>query len=565
MTNFVPVNVLPVNNARKTSTATNYQAFLADEKRASVFFMQLAVRDRTDANQIFTPPAPINALPVNVTRNSGTYRPSSEVKIFSSRNWIGRPDDPIKPNTAPLRRLIAAFRIKRTTPYWPTEDNRIQTTVANATLDNSRRDLDYLGYSKSIEATVAPIHHGPLDGPFSDAQLIARPLVFGVETQGDELRVDFTTQASLFSNVDLQTAYYSGAGGLGGDVGLTGTLKPFVVGTVFNMLPVLILSDYLIYQVHSGRVSGIGPVWEGGLEIPFDADYETLDALAAADIPSGYYATCKTYGLFRLSQSPTKKITCSVRGDATAGSYVQDSGAILIRVITQIAKTPTSLLSLSSFSKLSKQPIGWYNERKEYTVEQFINAILAPENGVLGQSRTGLISIIKHRPLDETTAPRSFRIRPTQIRIRELQTPPIKKEKLYYGWNWSPFTSEDDFAEAVPESERVRFRAQALTISATSGQISALRKDAVEIEKITWFAEESETAAQQQANADMEIYGRSRVGYEIEFGRKGFGIKDGEVIEIVCDRFGFENGKKVVAVDFDESAKGETVTVGVIS
>ena len=563
--NFGHVNEFEVNSTDSLDTASDYAAFLADKKRAAVFFMELTVRDRTESGEIFIPSEPVNVLAVNETEGEGAYSPTSETRFLSSRHWIGRPDDPIKPNSAPSRRLVAAFRVRRTTPYFPTEENRIQVIVANATLDNLRRDLDDLVYEKAIDATQAPIHHGPLDGPFSDAKLIAQPTIKGVETAGDDLRIQFSPPASQFATIQLQSAKYTGKGGLGGDVELKDTLKPFVFGYAFNMPATLIDKQSLVYQVHSRRINGIDAVYEGALEIPFMQDYPTYESLLAATITAGHYATCRLFGVFRLASAPTKRITASVFGDATAGSYVFNSGSILLRALTLLAGTPTSRLALSTFSKLSKAEIGWYNERKEYTLDQFINAILKPENAVLGEMRNGLLGIIKHRPVEEQPARKTIRIRPTQIEGKILQPSPIKKETLFYGWNWSPFTSEDEFVEDVLESDRGRFRDQALQIRATSGLISALRDDAVEAEKITWWSETSIAAVQDQANVDMELFGRARIPFEIQLGREGFEIRDGEVFELVVDRFGFGDGKKVVALNFDEAARGETVTLEVMA
>lgn len=565
MTNFGPVNVLAINTSRRTTTASDYARFLLDKNREGVFFMELTDRSRTDQGPLYTPPAAINTLPVNVTGDASQFQPVSETTLFSSRNWTGKPDDPLRPNRAARRRLLSAFRIRRTTPYFPSEDNRIVTTVANTTLDNEKRDLDKYVFERSLEASAAPLYHGPLDGSFGDMVKLAQPTIKGVETAGDELRLQFTNTATLFSNIPLQSAIYNGNGGLGGDPELRDTLMPFVVGSVFNMPPTLINSLLIIYQAHSGRVAGIGPVWEGANPIPFDRDYESYEALVAADIPAGHYATCRLHGLLRLSQPPTKKITCSVRGDATAGLYLQTSGSIILRALQLIGKRSTGDLSISTFSRLSIFPMGWYNERKDYSLAQFINLLLAPENAALGQTRTGRIGVIKHQPLETATPRRTLRIRPTQINAKVTQPSPISKQSVYYKWNWSPFTSDDEFSAAVPEVDRDQFRNQGLIASSTSARVSALRDDAVPSTKISWWTEAAAIEAQNQADIDVQLYGRSRLLYDVNVGREGFGIEDGEIVRIITPRFGFDEGRNVAAIVFDESAKGEQVTMEVVA
>lgn len=566
MTNFGPVNTLAVNTWKRTSTATDYLAFLADDKREEIFFMDLTFRDRNELNPLFTHPAGNNVLPVNVTRASSLFHPTEEQYFFSSKNWIGKPADPIRANAAPFRRLKAAFRIRRTTPYFLNEESRIQTTIASATLDNSNGDLSILALEKTTEGYRAPIWHGPLDGAFDKAQRLVQPKVKGVETSGDDLIVQFTTESSQFANTPLQAAKYDGSGGINGDPALKDTLKPLVFGSVFNMEPLLIYAALLIYQVNGGPIAGIGPVLEGGAPLIFQQDYPSFEALAAATIPTGYYATCLSLGVFRLGFPPIHKLTCSVRGDATGGLYRQDGGAILLHVLTTLSGRPTSTFNISSFSQLSKAEIAWYNERKDYTVEDFINIILKPENAVLGDTTTGLIGIIKHRPVALQTPTKTLTIRAKQLETRLLDVVPLASQTVLYGKNWSPY-AETDFDAGLSEAERAPLRELFLETKGSSGLVSAFTGiTSINATKESWFAYAEIAAAQNQANDDAQMYGRSVIGLTIKgLGREAFGIKDGETVNVICPKFGFDAGRKVVVVGVDQSAKGETVDLEVIA
>lgn len=565
MTNFGPLNTLAINTARQTSTATAYTEFLADEKREAVFFLDLRYRSRNELDPLDTPPAGHNVLPINVTRASPLFTPDDDQMFFSSKNWIGKPDDPLRPNWAPKRRLIAAFRVRRSTPYFPNEESRIQTTIANATLSNPDGDLDFLGVEQTTEGYRAPIWHGPVDGDFGQMQRIVQPLVRGVETSGEELIIQFGTAATSFSNLSLQRSRFDGTGGINGDPALSGTLKPLVFGSVFNIEPTLIYAAQLIYMVNSGPVSGIGPVWDGGAEIPFDQDYPTFEALAAATILPGHYATCRIAGCFRLQFPAFHALRCSVRGDVSGGVYRQDAGKILLHVLTTLTGRPTSLFNISSFGQLSKAPIGWYNERRDYTVEDFINLILRPENAVLGETVTGLIGIIKHRPPRNQAALRILRPRPSQVDVRLLDYIPYASQTVRYGRNWAPLAGSD-FAAGVGDVARQPFRDEWLTVKDTSGLISGFAnvasQDGV---KDTWWARDQREAAQNQANDDIQMFGRATVGLTIRaLSREAFGFRDGEVINLIVNKFGFENGRNVVVLGVDQSARGEVVDLEVV-
>lgn len=565
MTNFAPLNGLAINTARRTSTQTAYTGFLADEKQDPVFFLDLTYRSRNELDTLQTPPAGHNVLPINVTRASPLFTPDGGQMFFSSKNWIGRPDDPLRPNHAPKRRLVAAFRVRRSTPYFPNEESRIQTTIANATLTNPDGDLDFLAIEQTTEGYRAPIWHGPLDGDFGQMQRLVQPTVRGVETNGDELVIQFGTQATIFANLALQRSRFDGTGGINGDLALKGTLKPMLFGSVFNMEPMTLYAAQLIHMVNAGPVSGIGPVWDGGAEIPFDQDFPTFEALAAATIAPGHYATCRIAGCFRLQIPPFRKLTCSVRGDVSGGVYRQDTGTILLHVLTTLSGRQTSLFNISSFGQLSKAPIGFYNERRDYTVEDFINLLLRPENAVLGETQTGLIGIIKHRPPRTQSALRVLRPRASQVDSRLLDYIPYASQTVRYGRNWAPL-AESDFASGVGDIARQPFRDQWQTVRDTSGLISGFSNVASqEGVKDTFWARDESAAAQTQANEDIQMFGRATVGLTIRgLGREAFGIRDGEVVNLVVNKFGFENGRNVVVVGVDQSAKGEVVDLEVI-
>lgn len=566
MTNFGPVNTLVVNTTRRSTTSSEYIDFLYDEKRESVFFLDFTYRDRVENAPLTTRPNVVNTIPVNVIRTMDQFTAPESRLFFSSKNWIGRPDDPIRPNTAPKRRLKAAFRIRRTTPYFPADESRIQVTIASATIENVDNEFDFLAFQKTGEGYRAPIWHGPLDGSFDKAQRLIQPKVATVETSGEDLTIQFQTESSQFSTLNLQRARYDGSGGINGDPGLKDTLKPLVFGSVFTMDPVLIYAAQLIYQVNSGPVSGIGPILEGGAPLTFYQDFPSFEALAEATVPPGQYATCLLFGCFKLGLSPIHKLTCSVRGDATGGVYRQDAGAILFHVLTTIAGRQTSLFDISSFSTLSKAEIGWYNERKEYTIEDFINIILKPENAVLGDRSTGRIGVIKHRPLADQAASKILTVRPAQLEVRNPSFVPYASQTVLYGKNWSPY-AETDFDAGLPEEDRAPLRDQYRKAKASSGFISAFTGiSSVNSTKESWFATAQGAAAQNQANDDVRMYGRSTIGLTIKgLKRSAFDIRDGEVISLVCPKFGFDNGRNVVVVGVDESAKGELVDLEVVA
>ncbi len=566
MSNFGPIGGLAINTARRAQTRTAYTDFLSDTNQEAVFFLELTYRSRNELDPLSTPPAGHNVLPINVTRASPLFTPRDGSMLFSSKNWVGKPTDTARPNSAPRRRLIEAFRVRRTTPYFPSDESRIQTTIASATLANPNGDLDFLAIENTTEGYRAPIWHGPLDGDFGVMGLLVQPLVRGVETNGEELVVQFGTGASSFSTLFMQRNRFDGSGGINGDPELKGAIKPLIFGSVYHMEPVSIYAAALIFMVNSGPIAGIGPVWDGGSPIPFDRDYETFEGLAAAVIPPGHYATCLAAGCLRLRNAPLHALRCSVRGSLIGGLYLQDAGQILLHTVTTLAAKPSSLYNISSFGQLSKAPIGWFNEQREYTIEDFINEVLRPENAALGESADGRIGVIKHRPPRTQSAARVVRVRPAQVEVRLLSYTPYASQTVRYGKNWAPL-SDADFAEGISEEDRPQFRDPWESARDTSGLISGFSNVAsVDSVKETLFARGESAAAQLQANQDIQMFGRATVGLSIKgLGRKALQYRDGEVIQLIVDKFGFENGRNVVIISVDQAARGEVVDLEVVA
>lgn len=566
MQNFGPVNTLAINTTKRTTAQTDYSRFVDDDNQRAIFFMDLPFRSRTEVDPLTTGPKTVNTIPVNVIPNTDNLIPNTEDLFFSSKNWVGRPDDPIRPNRAPRRRLVAAFRVRRTTPYFPDEQSRIQVAIANATLQNDDRWLDFLAFEKTSEGFRAPIWHGPLDGPFSFAQRLIQPKVAGIETTGDELVIQFSSETSKFASLPLQRARYDGTGGINGDPELAGSLRPLVFGSVFNMEPTPMFRAALIYQVNSGPTAGIGPVWDGGSEVPFDRDFPNLESLAAATIAPGHYATCRSLGLFRMQLAPLHRLTCSVRGDAPGGVYLLDAGSVLFHVLTVIAGQPTSLLNVTSFFQLSKQEIGWYNERRDYTIEDFVNILLRPENAVLGETTTGLIGVIRHRPPSLQSATKTLRVRPSQVEARRTGFTPLKAQTVLYGRNWTVM-GDGDFAAGVGAVSQEPFRRQWFEERATSGLVSAFSNlDSQETRKETWWTGAQQAEARRQAAEDVTMFGRSTIALTVRgLGRRGFSIRDGEVVNLVTDKFGFNDGRNVVVTGIDLGARNEQVDLEVVA
>ena len=548
MTNFGPVNTLAVNTAGRSQIEDAYDIFALDSKRESVFFLELPIRRKGDVDTLNPGTAPINTLPVNVTRNSADFLPTTEILFFSSRNWVGRPDDPLKRNTAPHRRLSNAFRLTRRTPFSNEASRRIQFSVSTTTLDNKDRAFDFLIDDSIATGFKATFYHGDRNFQFNQMRRIAQPKTTSIEG-GEEISIQFSNDASSLIE-PLQSIKFAGTGGLEGTPDMAGELKPFFYGEPYHMEATLTDPSLNLYVVSSEPVNGFITVWDGGIELTYDRDYPTLEALAAATIAPGTYATCNAFAAFRLGAAPVSVVCCTPR------STILSSREAALDALSKRAGRPLSDLNIPSFSNLSASKIGWYNERQEITVETFLTRILSVENGFLYDDSFGRLAIGRHlAPENVSTPARTIRLRKEQIVGAKVDFSFVSTQNCGYGKVWRTL-SENEFNGAVPESVRQRLRIQFLFIDPrVSGVTQALRENSVTATKNTFWTEDEEQAAVDQADNDISLFGRERVAYKLEdIGKEGIIMEDGEPFVLVAPVFGFENGKTVIPLQFDQTA-----------
>jgi len=109
-----------------------------------------------------------------------------------------------------------------------------------------------------------------------------------------------------------------------GDEDLKGKTKPRLFGKVFNITPVLLRSDNLVFGCN-WKFNGLREsvvvfesIRDGGAELILDitdsagGDYESTASMDAYQPSTGEYVTCTAEGTFKLGSSPVYGVTCDV-------------------------------------------------------------------------------------------------------------------------------------------------------------------------------------------------------------------------------------------------------------
>lgn len=228
------------------------------------------------------------------------------------------------------------------------------------------------GADFSTFATVAKFTAAGLVGDLRTKNLRLRPLSWRLEM------------------AELHGQRFAGTGGIEGDATLAGRLKPYAVGYVFNVTPVLINATSLILQVSFSSITAVTAVRDGGSALAFAADYATYAPLAAATVPAGQYATCLALGLIRLGSAPVYGITADVQGDNdTVASVVGPStrSGVVRRIVNALGSVRLTddqidFASLQAFENRESVDVGWYwDGSQELSKAQALTEVLS---GCLG-------------------------------------------------------------------------------------------------------------------------------------------------------------------------------------
>lgn len=241
------------------------------------------------------------------------------------------------------------------------------------------------------EGAAIELRRGVPGTPYRTWGTIARLTAAGLVGDIQSKRLRLRDLSWLLQAAELHGDRYGGTGGADGDATLAGILKPYAVGYVFNLTPVMINATALIGQVSRSSVAAISAIYDGRAPLTPGADYPTYPALAAAAAAPGSYATCLAQGLYRLGSTPVYGITCDVVGDAdTIGSLPGPTsrGRIVRRIATGLGTVRFSdseqidCTAFQDFENKQPAPVGFYwDGRSEISKAAAIAEVMA---GVCG-------------------------------------------------------------------------------------------------------------------------------------------------------------------------------------
>ncbi len=283
------------------------------------------------------------------------YGGATSVLRYADRHFISGGAD-LPPWTEWDGRVVAAT-VQRAVRLSP---DQIGDDVHSATVDLTDPDqavADALD-AAAIDGRPARLLIGPRSGPY--ARFV--PVWVGLADAGSgrrEVTSVTMTDATWHLDDPVQPRRYAGTGGVQGGPEVAGRLKPLAFGVVRNVEGVPVDPAGEIEHWHDGRLLAVDAVYDQGLALPLDGavgdggDVPDYDALVAASVAYGHYATCLAEGLTKRGSPAAGVVTADLRGDVVDGAYVDAIPAIGLRLLVRRSSLPATHLHALSFERLA--------------------------------------------------------------------------------------------------------------------------------------------------------------------------------------------------------------------
>lgn len=199
-------------------------------------------------------------------------------------------------------------------------------------------------------------------------------------------------------NADVLNLTYAGTGEAEGGSDLANRVKPLALGWPRNVEPVLIDAVNSVYQFSAyGPIEAVETLYEraSAFAAPV-ANYADFDALVAADINPGEWATCLAEGLIRLGAPAYGVITGDIKGHAITGTAPRGAGAI-VEMLADIAGVDSALIASAALTAMDGE--GATNSDVVLTDQvKFLEAarrLVLPCNWQVVITNAGVLTVLK--------------------------------------------------------------------------------------------------------------------------------------------------------------------------
>lgn len=521
---------------------------------------------------------PIADGPLTEARNAQVTLTTTITRRYATRTFVTRATD--SPSQQVIRgRIAEGLRLERqlTTADGGQFGALLETRFGELQLNNADGSLDDLSTRFAADGRHIRLRIGGIEMDSLGRETVQSYASFATvytATAGawtsahDVLRLPITDMTRRLRG-PMQTSAYAGTGGIEGTVEITGLTRPLMFGRVFNATVQLVDPTILTYQLHSGRISLISAVYDAGVAIPFDTNYTTYAALAAATVPAGEYASSVETGYIKLGIAPIGAVTVDARGhiDLLTGNYNEATASLIRTILRDFGglTTATELDQASFDAAVALQPadIGFFLPAGDQSTVIEVVELIAFAAGMFIGDRSGKMNIQRLDPPSTTTVHWAFDDRDIlENGIEQLSLPylvPWKSWGVGYGVNWTK-QIDRDLATSVTQTRRGFLKLERRYAYVQSTNIALFHATSAGAPlRDTFFADAA--VAEAEAARLMALYGYGRAMYEVRVKNALFSVHVGQTVQITYNRWNMAGGKRFVVVGVADDADKVTTSL----
>jgi hypothetical protein len=373
-------------------------------------------------------------------------------------------------------------------------------------------------------------------------------------------------------NTSITESTMDGLGDLSTTEDLSTTMRPIILGEVYNISPKLIQPGNLKYCLHGGTIEDIIEIRDNAVPLYTTGIgwyYNTIPPTGVIDL---------TESSFSLVSQPAGTITCSVQGDKrsinlTSGaletSYVNNVPSIIALILTQygtvdskITSADIDLLNFASVAIDRYQAVGIYITSREniLTICSGLAASIGAQLLTDLEGKVQLLTLGIYNTLGVTISSiteddmlaGSFEI--------SYRTGITGATKLGYCKTWS---TQAGLLTAIPEDHKSLFNDTVEYAKAVDTNICTLYKLPTEVEpRDTYLINKAEAEA--EATRINNYYKVPHTVYKFKGFANLFPLKLGQQVSLTHNRFGLSSGKTGQVVSLEYDWINSYITVGVI-
>ena len=359
----------------------------------------------------------------------------------------------------------------------------------------------------------------------------------------------------------LQVTKYAGTNsgsplaGIEGAADILGKPKPKTYGQVFNISPVQVNTDKLIYQAHDGAVASIDAVYDRGLALTIGTAYTNQSDMETNAPAAGYYRVWAAGGCFRITPvtgtTPAGLITADVTQGTNAAAR---TCAQLVKTIVTgpgaIAAGDITSGDITTLDSANSSVLGVY-AANEVTISSQLDLLCASVGAYWGFDQLGKFRV---RRLDAPSGSPDLTITTTEI-ISIERVPskdqnrgvPSQRVNVTYKPNYT--IQETDVSSTVTNARKAYICAGGMMTTAYDSGILTTHPLPKQTNIDTQLV--AKAAADTEAARLLTLFGVRRDMFDVAImldGSVGVSLDIGSLVMVQVNRYGMNAGRLFVVI-----------------